>query len=406
VVRALGFSAAIFLTACGAILGIPDVNLDNSIGQDAGGDAQKDVITMGDAPSETGDAPVESTCGNTMSDSKNCGACGHDCLGGACMMGQCQPVLITNNSNLVAPFSMTQTSSDLVFTNLRGGACATPCNSARIGKGLTMGSATILADYVQYSAPLDGQPYAITQDGTNFFVGIHANGATNGKWFGGLDKCPLMSGCPSKTIGVPGVVSLAIDTDGMSVFYGIRYDDVTFTTHYELQRAALDYSSPMMLATLADDVAGVVVSGNDLFYSDGSKGIYRCTKTMCMGNIGLHLNAVDIPAFGLAVNQTDVFFVGSASIERVSKSGGGDAQIKNMLNVPFGIAVDSGYVYFTDIGNTQNPADGKVVRCPLTGCTPQTEVTLATGDNPRPIVTDNVAIYWGARTGKIFRLAK
>ena len=28
------------------------------------------------------------------------------------------------------------------------------------------------------------------------------------------------------------------------------------------------------------------------------------------------------------------------------------------------------------------------------------------GDNPRPIVNDSVAIYWGARTGKIFRLAK
>jgi hypothetical protein len=29
-----------------------------------------------------------------MSDGKNCGTCGHDCLGGGCAAGQCQPVLI------------------------------------------------------------------------------------------------------------------------------------------------------------------------------------------------------------------------------------------------------------------------------------------------------------------------
>jgi len=33
-----------------------------------------------------------SSCVDTTSDGKNCGACGHDCLGGACLAGQCQPV--------------------------------------------------------------------------------------------------------------------------------------------------------------------------------------------------------------------------------------------------------------------------------------------------------------------------
>ena len=31
-----------------------------------------------------------------MSDGKNCGACGHDCLGGTCEAGHCQPVLIAH----------------------------------------------------------------------------------------------------------------------------------------------------------------------------------------------------------------------------------------------------------------------------------------------------------------------
>jgi hypothetical protein len=33
-------------------------------------------------------------CENTDEDAQNCGACGHDCLGGECLGGVCQPVLI------------------------------------------------------------------------------------------------------------------------------------------------------------------------------------------------------------------------------------------------------------------------------------------------------------------------
>ena len=37
---------------------------------------------------------VPGACVDLTSDDKNCGSCGHDCLGGTCAGGQCQPVLI------------------------------------------------------------------------------------------------------------------------------------------------------------------------------------------------------------------------------------------------------------------------------------------------------------------------
>src|SRR5204863_597521 len=37
---------------------------------------------------------TSNACVDLTSDAKNCGTCGHDCLGGTCMEGQCQPVLI------------------------------------------------------------------------------------------------------------------------------------------------------------------------------------------------------------------------------------------------------------------------------------------------------------------------
>jgi len=49
--------------------------------------AQTDAQAKTDAPAKT-----DGACVDTTSDGKNCGACGHDCLGGTCSGGQCQPV--------------------------------------------------------------------------------------------------------------------------------------------------------------------------------------------------------------------------------------------------------------------------------------------------------------------------
>lgn len=36
-------------------------------------------------------------CGDVATSPKNCGACGHDCLGGTCSAGKCQPLVLANN---------------------------------------------------------------------------------------------------------------------------------------------------------------------------------------------------------------------------------------------------------------------------------------------------------------------
>lgn len=68
-------------TACGLIVGLKDRPL-----YDAGFDASDDA---GDAGS--GDASCN---GNFQTDDKNCGQCGHSCLGGKCSSGVCQPVVV------------------------------------------------------------------------------------------------------------------------------------------------------------------------------------------------------------------------------------------------------------------------------------------------------------------------
>jgi hypothetical protein len=62
---------------------------DDLAGTGAAGDA-----SANDAPSAT-DAPAEAmACGDVANDPRNCGRCGHDCVGGACSAGVCQPVVV------------------------------------------------------------------------------------------------------------------------------------------------------------------------------------------------------------------------------------------------------------------------------------------------------------------------
>ncbi|HEX7667359.1 MAG TPA: hypothetical protein VF407_22665 [Polyangiaceae bacterium] len=55
--------------------------------------ATSDVVVIGDGG---GPAPDGSACGSTLvDDARNCGACGHDCLGGTCADRVCQPYLFS-----------------------------------------------------------------------------------------------------------------------------------------------------------------------------------------------------------------------------------------------------------------------------------------------------------------------
>lgn len=64
------------------------------------------------------DAPA-STCpgASLMSDARNCGRCGHDCLGGACESGQCQPYVFAEG--LVTPIALAVTKSTVYLAEAK-----------------------------------------------------------------------------------------------------------------------------------------------------------------------------------------------------------------------------------------------------------------------------------------------
>ena len=66
------------------------------------------------------DAGSDASCGaaSLQSDPSNCGACGHDCLGGLCTSGQCQPVALVPAQP--GPFGLTLTADRVYWSNFEG----------------------------------------------------------------------------------------------------------------------------------------------------------------------------------------------------------------------------------------------------------------------------------------------
>src|ERR1041385_5615350 len=52
------------------------------------------------------------TCTDTQHDAKNCGACGHDCGDGECLLGVCQPALFARATTVV---KIVLTATDVYF---------------------------------------------------------------------------------------------------------------------------------------------------------------------------------------------------------------------------------------------------------------------------------------------------
>ena len=428
----VGLSAAIGAsTACNAILGLPDVPVPVEAGPTSGGDvgdaagvvdtstpgsqgdasvggrdgsmavdgslakdgsvgADSSSVTVGfdasaDAPgtvSEAGPPPVDSgPCNSTLSDTHNCGYCGHDCLGGQCLTGACQPVVLWPGDSGAAgqPYDLAQDDAYLYWIDIS--------NHSVFRTNKTTGATNDLAP------PADDL----------FPSGLAVDDAGAIYWgdTGEIYRC-AKSGCAPDPVGVTTTVStdvysLAVDDENL---YWSENSKQIFSAHKfgTGESPSVIWDGGVMANAVATDGTRVYFTASDGFLHgilpDGGSG-FSIGAGGGAASLGVVLNGGSVY---WTVDDTAHGEVWGATTSNLSPYG-----IATEQQFPTWLAADGTSVYwFTGTNSIINA-------CTISDCTP---TVVATSPLAHAIVVDDVAIYWtdpnalGNASGAIFKLAK
>jgi len=367
------------LVACNALL-------DN---QDRDGLDYIDLPRRADAgsppPSPASDAGTDadgaSCVGAPQSDPQNCGRCGHDCLGGACAAGVCQPFVFARATR---PQQVFVVAGDVYFSDgetaggginwCAKGACEAPSRTA-----------------------FATSSYGLAVDGSGIAAADRGSGAVH--------EFPLRfvagaTGVPCTTVTAP--VGTALDATHLF-----------FTTlDGNVHRCIRGSQGSMIVGQGAANGGAVAVDATRVYWaSDGAtscaggngclQGVLKTASSAATAGVSLGRRPRT-----LFVSGTRLFWTASGGAYggeaswRENGLGGSESSYERQLGDPWGITADAADVYFTT-------TDGKVRRALRTAPMGQS-VILATGQNdPRGIAVDTDAVYWTSFGGNaVMKLAK
>jgi hypothetical protein len=377
---------AIAFAACNAILGNESAIFDPSVANDATPNADGLVDPDGSLADGRVDADPDATtpCLDTTSDPKHCGTCGHDCFGGACNKGQCQPnVVVTEQGKITAlavddthVYWSNSTTGDVKRMPLGGGTTQTifdAPNGTDLGDGLV-------------------------RQGTDVYFTVN-------EAVGGVYRCPI-TGCVGGLAGPDQIYGpldhprhLAVESTGRVTFAENDTDGgvirCTPPCNFSTDFVSTNEGFPRFVAT----------SGTEVFWSTllPIQGTLR--KRSPPAPPTTIVTGRPVRQIVLLPNDALVFADLADGPVFVQRDGGALRAL--LLDDSFTnndhVAVDDALVYFNDT------VKNRILRCPLVGCDGGAEVVATVQTPPYAIVTDAKSIYWtnlGADTSNVMRLAK
>ena len=401
-------AASVALTGCNALLDVKDIYFDpNADGGSAGADGGIDGPT--NAEGSTGDAGTDtSTCvADVASDPKNCGRCGHDCVGGACTAKRCQAVELA--SIATAPFEDMVVTDQFVFVSTRVTLSTQAGGVWRLGK-----SGGTPERYV----PLH-DARAITVLGDKLYIVVNDLPAGTAGQLGGLYSCPIVGVSPCvPTLIASATSSRALTVDQNKVYYG---DEAT-------GRGIMVYTPgtlpPVVFRGDFGGASNYFVDGPHAFYSftfSPSGSPYRAIVLEALPDGGAEEKysyesptaqdgrMVGTPA---AIYFSAYDYAGTAAgiLRRIPRAGsvpcdfGGNAKKR-----PYGIHADGTRIYWTNLGDGADEPylNGSIVSCEQSGCCATPDLMWTGNGEPTAIGGDANAIYWANYIdGAIWKIAK
>lgn len=381
---------AFSLAACNSILGITDLSAtsgdasasdssgmngdsgtsmsDSATSSDAAKDAAHDGLT--DAVADVTYPPCGATnevacsatgvcCGGACgAAADNCGTCGHNCLGGACTSGKCQPVTVV--SGLQSTTAMTMDNSN--FYIVGRGPTGMDFTDGYVAKvPITGGTVTTLAT---------GQetPTTVTYDSTYVYwanYGIQSNNYADGS----IVRVPIAGGTPSTLVtNVAAETGLIVTSTNL---YWVENQNAIYSS-------GLDGSGAAMFVATDPGCENPVLYNNTLFWTNqGNTGnmVGTVVSYPLGGGAVTTIAAQQLRPFQSAVSTAGVFWLDYGITNGGTPNNGSvqyygtDAKVHTLassLTQPGSIALDQQSVYWTTY-LAGSPGTLSLYSAPVTG---------------------------------------
>lgn len=362
-----------------------------------GGDATVDNATGSEAGA---DAPGDTACGFTMcstgcfdltSNGDNCGACGHSCLGGACIGKTCQPVTLAASPGGGAPKDIKVEGTHVFWTVEALGASGGGVFQANV-----MGANQTAVAIATGTAEANDNTRAVAAHGAAVYWTQYSIGTdTTRIWQGAVDHAT--SPVVLDTLA-PGVIAygLALNPSGSHVY------TVTLTVPGDTvdSRDCMTASPVMCTAIFPSYMSGssgplyIVADASQVYWTDPS--FVRVRKALMGGNQAVSDVATSQANIDLlTVNNGFLYWIVTGAINRSPVGSASPEPVISTGNTPSGIAADATNVYWSDA------TVDRIRYAPAAGAGVAKD--LATAHAGR-LARDNAAIYW-TETGTIKKVA-
>ncbi len=321
-------------------------------------------------------------CVDLANDPLNCGRCGHDCQGGGCALGMCQPIVLVPMQSGATGVAIDATS--IYWTASLDGTV--------MKANLDGSNVTVLADnqFTPTDIVVDSTSvYWLSQVSTVFGHGL-------------VSRVPLAGG--PLTVLASGLPSTGA---GLAVHAGSVYfeSDGTFS--------AYDAGPVMTVPIGGGDVAaavsgallgeGVAADDTDIYWGGSDGGVWgSVTRTAIDGGSSTMLTSLfGYAPSALVIDEANVYWADLFNVSQTPLSGGGVTTLTSNVGDCRALAIDDASVYWTTInaGNVQSAPKGGG---PVT--------TLATvPSNAWGIAVNSTSVYWALRAnvvGAIMKVAK
>jgi hypothetical protein len=397
------------LTGCAGLIGVPDLTFDEGAEQGNPDGALPDGATSDVMASDAGEAGAICDETKLQTDALNCGRCGHDCIGGACNAGKCEPVQLaelgdTPLEHIVEHGSALYVSTYVNLTTENGGIW-------KLGKAPGNPALFVSLRYAEDMVVLGDTLYFVVEDGPSDGAGKE----------GGLYSCDLNGPTPC----VPKLIAAADSPRALAVDQGsIYYTDfastggimkytppaapVVFRFDWRPTRIWVDNESVYYAATLRpSNPDGNRAALFDLYPDAGDateltryEGRYATA-----GALKGSPNALYFAAFDAETTTGGV-------VRRVSRPGTPGVPpcdyAPTKLKRPRGIHLDATRIYWTNLGDPAEPHDnGSIAYCEKDGCCTEPTTHWTGSGQPYAITGDDKGLYWVTNErGTVWKVAK